>query len=171
MAECHRCRWDGQPSSPEKERACLACSLPEDYVNHKGKVFVSFESGPSVQTAAEVAAAKRAEEYAQGEPDIDPLDESDPVVRAAMELGALRAIQFFMDMDTSELSLLMMAMAQPLAETARQIKRTRQAVSIAFKKVVEKYPGMEAIIHSTGAARPRNPNSIRAGARATVGRA
>lgn len=117
-------------------------------------MFVSFDSGPSVQTAAEVQAAIEAEQNARA-PDV-AIDETDPVVRAAMELGALRTIQYFMDLDPSELTLVMMTLCQPLAETARQIGKTRQAVSARFRKVVERQPGLGAILGRGG---PRASNA------------
>lgn len=151
MPECHKCRWNDEPPSPAKGAACLACYLPPDRVNHQGKIWVSFDSGPSVQSAAEVQAARAA----ANNPGEDlAIDLSDPAVRAAMELGGLRIIQYFLDLDPADLSLLMMSLRQSFAETGRQINRTRAAVSAAFRKVVDRHPELAGVVNGDRGRKP-----------------
>lgn len=202
MAECHRCRWNDQPPSPEKERACLACSLPEDYVNHKGKVFVSFESGPSVQTAAEVKAAeKEAERAAENEKNV-AIDLDDPEILMAyeigMEVGAMRLLKYLSDIRAGNkgndrvLNLLEVVSGKKLADIARELGVTRQALSIEWGHMVDAHPELRLVLKGYWTPPPperkqigekveqacfdfgesaeaRNPNPVRAGARAMGG--
>lgn len=53
--ECHKCKWNDRRPSKAKTAACSNCVLPPDRVNHKGRTFVSMDSG---RTAEKVAKEK-----------------------------------------------------------------------------------------------------------------
>ena len=150
--ECHKCKWDKEPPSDEKAKACIACSVNHTpYLSNKGQTFVSFDSGNTKgQTYAEVEESlQRAEFDASdiiGEDRGEELDA--PSILFGIRIGVTRVLQYLHDIGPKDTAMLLTALYTPLAEFARLTKKTRAAVSLCWRQVVQRHPELAQIVES-----------------------
>ena len=135
--ECHKCPYQGT-------QRCLSCH-PTDKLTNKGQTFISLDAG-GAQTLGEVEAALST--VGADDPDDYEIDERS--YSEGERQGALRLLQYFMALDPAEVSLLLMSLAQPFAQTAREIGVDRSALSHRWRKLVKKHPELEMILHPNG---------------------
>lgn len=166
MPECHSCKWDGLPFSPEKQEACLDCvqNANIDNLTNKGRTIVSTDAGMGPQSAASVRAAQ--EKYLK-ERSADPertIDPADPAIKDAMILGALRLLQYLRDLETNDMLFLFNVMSNSLAGVARTTQgveeKTRAWASKWWRDLVAAHPELDTVIFSN-----RNNPSLHARAR------
>jgi hypothetical protein len=133
MPECHRCNLNGTGSN-----ACLKCPGPPT-TNHKGRVFVSMDSGDNQQTGAEVEAAMQ--EAAYEPPTVEEIALPDCCADTARRLLATVAA-----LDDAELLLLMRRLrGQSLASIAGSRRQTRQASHAQWNRIVARHQELAAV--------------------------
>ncbi len=163
MPECHKCRWNDEPPTDEKAAACHKCHMAEDYINHKGKVFVSFNSVAEKCASRETQSIAVVEEALQrmkaeadgGEADILP---------ECCQRAVLTMLDFMGGLTERELKVLVeVANGANLAEIAdagtlerrggrRDRPMTRQCVSHIWRGIVAKFPTLATVLE-TGTAK------------------
>ena len=122
MPECHRCRFNGLG-----DPRCLSCKGPPE-VNHKGRNIVSRDSGNGRRSKAEVESDTKRIPVARSY--------TPPVVFEY----ALEVVYAFSSLSVEEFSLVRMFLnGATQSQMARAQGVTRQAVSLAVKKLVKKH--------------------------------
>ncbi len=166
MPECHSCKWDGLPFSPEKQNACLDCvqNANIDNLTNKGRVIVSTDAGMGPQTAATVRAATEKfmrEQNAEAERCFDP---ADPAIKDAMMLGALRLLQYLRDLPVNDMLFIFNILSNSLSDVAKTTQgpdeKTRAWASKWWRDIVAAHPELDTVIFSN-----RNNPSLHARAR------
>jgi DNA-binding NarL/FixJ family response regulator len=125
MPECHRCPYNGKHS-----KACLKCKGPAD-TNHKGKSFVSIDSGDG-QTLGEVEASARISVFSHED------------VRSRMPRvhpDAVRVAVAFLSLTQSDFELVQALLGgKNMSDVSRDVGLTRAAISAQVKRLVRKHP-------------------------------
>lgn len=127
--ECHKCKWNDRRPSKAKTAACSNCVLPPDRVNHKGKTFVSMDSG---RTAEKVAKEK------SDDPGRSALD---GILPKCCQETAARLLGFLEALGDSDRNLAMRILqGKSHTEVAKELGVTRQAVSSRWSAAVKRHP-------------------------------
>lgn len=123
MPECHRCPFDGKG-----DPRCLTCKGPPE-VNNKGRNVVSRDSGNSRRSKAETESDTKRIPVARS---YNP-----PIVFDY----ALEVVYAFSSLSVEEFVLVRMFLnGATQSQMARAQGVTRQAVSLAVKKLVQRHP-------------------------------
>ncbi len=123
MPECHKCPLDGKG-----DPRCLSCQGPPK-VNHKGRSFVSVDSGEGEQSAAGVAMVMKG---------IRPKASYRPPEELEM---ALKAIYAMIELSPAEFVVVQAIMrGATQAEVSREFGLTRQAINSFIKLMVKRHP-------------------------------
>lgn len=129
MPECHRCKFNGKG-----DPRCLTCKGPPE-VNNKGRYVVSMDSAESGrQSCGEVAATCK--RIGTGRSFV-PSPELDLALKVVYVFAELTPIEFDM------VRLLFGGATQ--SDIARARGLTRQAISLAMRKLVKKHPVFGAL--------------------------
>lgn len=132
MPECHRCQHNGTESE-----ACLKCKGPPA-TNHKGRVFVSLDSGDNQQTGAEVEASL-AEAYQP------PACEEIALPDCCADT-ARRLLGTMLQLDDEELDLLRHRLAGgTLADFGGDVEITRQAAHARWRRMAQRHPVLQKV--------------------------
>jgi hypothetical protein len=132
--ECHKCQWNDRRPSKAKTAACSHCVLPPDRVNHKGKTFVSMDSG------------RTAEKVAKEKSDAPHRSALDGVLPKCCQETAARLLGFLEALGDSDRNLVMRILrGKTHADVARELGVTRQAVSGRWAAVVRRHPELRAL--------------------------
>jgi len=123
VPECHRCQYDGK-GDPH----CLTCKGPPA-TNNKGRYVVSRDSGGGHRSEAEVASDTKRISVAR-------------TYNPAKELDyALEVIYAFVELTQVEFDLVRQLVGGATqSDIARAHGLTRQAISLAMRKLVKKHP-------------------------------
>lgn len=133
VPECHHCQLNGTPSP-----LCMKCQGPPE-TNHRGRTFVSFDSGDPEQTGAEVEAAMQ--RHAYHPPTVEEIALPDCCADTArLLLGVM------LQLDDAELALLRHRLAGgSLADFGDGEQITRQAAHARWKAMTERHPTLAGV--------------------------
>ena len=133
MPECHRCQHNGTESP-----ACLKCRGPAE-TNHKGRVFVSLDSGEKRQTGAEVEAAMQVAAYEP--PDVEVVALPDCCLDTARRL-----LGVLLELEDDDLHLLRHRLAGgTLADFGGDVEITRQGAHARWNRIVARHTELAAV--------------------------
>ncbi len=132
MPECHHCPHNGTASP-----ACLDCKGPPE-TNHKGKTWVSLDSGEGPQTAAMVEAV------------MEPIQTAGECGGVAMESccadAARRLLAYLVGLSPTDLSLVLARVrGLPMAAWGRRYGVTKQGAQQRWRAIVRRHPEMEGM--------------------------
>lgn len=155
MPECHKCPVRPAPGTPWAKTPCKTCRGPSEYPSHKGVSHISMDAGAIIegQTLAEVMATLHdARGHASFDPvnDIEPLEFEDdaPHVTAAFALAG-EIIHRFTHLSETQISYVLEVFRNEDTHGAAIARRrgvSAQAVSVAFKNVMRKFPELRAVL-------------------------
>lgn len=135
--ECHKCPYRGTAR-------CLSCPADQP-LSHAGQTFVSLNAG-GAQTLGEVEASLRASPV--DEEDEEEYDERS--VAYGERQGALKLLLYLERLDPGEVSILLMALTSSLSDIARRSGQHRATISARWRRLVEKHPELDEIVHPHG---------------------
>ncbi len=131
MPECHNCAHNGRRSE-----ACLTCSGPPE-TNHKGKTWVSLDSGDDPQTAAMVEAV------------MEPVrtEESGGVaLEDCCADAARRLLAYLATLASADLSLLLSRVGgKPMADWGRTFGVTKQGAHQRWLALCRRHPELRVL--------------------------
>ena len=164
IMECHKCYWNTQVPSKEKEEACLTCT-PSTRPSGHGQVFVSLDFNESSRADNRNMVDAALRQFAlDNDEKSSTLDLQDSEILDAfqqgIQFGALQVIFWLEKLEFQELKLILQVLHKPFSQIAREREKpcTKANISAQWRKIVKKLPELTNIVESN---LTRNRNSTK----------